>query len=132
MKASGKRTVFYSYPVELVWKAIGAGNNREFEAMTEEEYENKEPAPNTIFTRALEVVPNERFSFRMKARGFIADMCIDMNAIAPCETKVVISETVEYRTTAAYVFSRFGLQIRTELKSFAVELNKRLDDMMHK
>jgi hypothetical protein len=38
---------------------------------------------------------------------------VDLTPTGPCETKVVFSETVEYRLVSAYVFSRFGLRVRT-------------------
>ena len=132
MKGSAKRTTYYRYPVELVWKAIGAGDNREVDPLSEEEFENQEPAPNMIFTKVLENVENEVFSFRMKARGFIADVRVELTPQGPCETKAVFSENITYRLTASYVASRFGLNVRQEMKSFAAEIYKRLDDMNKK
>ena len=129
MKASAKRTVYYLYPVELVWKAIGAGKNRAVDPLDEDTFENTEPAPNTVYTRSLEFKINEVFAFRMKARGFIADLRIELTPTGPCETKVVFSEKAEYRLVSSYIFSKFGLNIRDELKSFAREINKRLEDM---
>ena len=129
MKASAKRSCRYLYPVELVWKAIGAGSSRGVDPLTEEQFENTEPAPNTVYTRSLEFRTNEVFAFRMKARGFIADMRIELTPTAPCETKVVFSEQVEYRLVSAYIFSKFGLSVRSELKNFSREIGKRLEDM---
>ena len=129
MKASAKRTCYYLYPVELVWKAIGTGGSREVDPLDEESFENTEPAPNTVYTRSLEFKVNEVFAFRMKTRGFIADMRIELTPTGPCETKVVFSEQVEYRLVSSYIFSKFGLSIRDELKSLAREINKRLEDM---
>jgi len=129
MHASAKRTAVYHYPVELVWKALGFGNQREVDPLTEDEFENREPAPNTVFTKALEVKQNEVFSFRMKARGFYATMRVELSPTGPCETKMTVSEDVDYRLTSSYIASRFGLSIRQELSSFTTEINKRLADM---
>jgi hypothetical protein len=128
MRASAKRTVYYRYPVELVWKAIG-GSKRQVDPLEEDEFEHTEPAPNTVFTKTLEFRRNECFAIRMKARGFFADLRLDLTPTGPCETKVVFSETVEYRLVSAYVFSRFGLRVRDELKSFARQIHQRLSDM---
>lgn len=127
MKASAKRTAYYHYPVELVWKAIGAGNQRAVDPLTEDQFDNTEPAPNTIFTKSLEFVPNEVFSIQMKSRTLLSVMRLELKQVGPCETKVVFSEQVEYRTTGAYLMSRFGLAVRQDLKSFAVEIHKRLE-----
>ena len=129
MKASAKRTVYYRYPAELVWKALGFGSNREVDPLTEEEFESREPAPNTIFTKALEVKQNEVFAFRMKARGFYATMRMELSPVGPCETKMVVSEDVEYRLVSSYLAARFGLSIRQELAGFTTEIRKRLADM---
>ena len=132
MTGHAKRTVYYSYPVELVWKAIGFGNDREVDPLTEDEFENKEPAPNTVFTKSLEVKQNEVFAFRMKARGFYATMRIEMEPTAPCETKMTVTEDVEYRLPGSFIASRFGLSIRDELKSFTRSIHARLADMNEK
>jgi len=129
MKASASRTVTYYYPPELVWKAFGFGNNREVNPMSEDEFENNEPAPNTVFTKSLEVKQNEVFAFRMKARGFYATMRVELTPTGPCETKMTVREDVEYRLTSSYIASRFGLSIRQELADFTREINKRLAEM---
>ena len=128
MKAHAKRTVYYRYPAELVWKALGAGNNREVDPLSEEEFDNREPAPNMVFTKALDIRTNELFAIRMKAHGFISDLRIELKPVGPCETKVVFSEDVEYREFSTFFLSRFGLSVRQELRSFANEIHKRLGD----
>lgn len=128
MKSRAKKTVYYRYPVELVWRAIGAGERREVDPLTEEEFENQEPAPNTIFTRLLDMKENELFAFRMKARGFITDMRIELESVAPCETRVRLSQEVTYRKASVYMLSGFGSAVRRELKSFAMDLGRRLAD----
>ena len=132
MTGKAKRTAYYHYPVELVWKAIGAGERREIDPLTEDEFENKEPAPNMLFTKVLETTENEVFAFRMKARGFIADVRVELTPQGPCETKAVFSENITYRLTSSYIASRFGLNVRQEMKSFAAEIYKRLEDMNKK
>jgi len=127
MTGHAKRTAYYHYPVELVWKAIGNGENREIDPMTEEEFENKEPAPNTIFTKLVEKTENEVFAFHMKARPFIADVRMELTPVGPCETKVVFTEDVTFRTTQAYVFSKFGLNVRNEVRALSEEIHKRLE-----
>ena len=129
MKASAKRTAYYHYPVELVWKALGTNDGREVDPLDEDTFENTEPAPNIAYTKALEVIPTELFAFRMKTRGFISDLRVEMKQVGPCETKVVFSEQVEYRVFSAYLFSKFGLNIRNDLRSYSQEVHKRLDDM---
>ncbi len=128
MRSHAKRTVYYSYPVELVWRSIGAGQQRQIDPLTEEEFDNQEPESGTIFTRMTEFKENEVFAFRMKAQGLITDMRIEMQSVAPCETRVVLSQDVTYRNAAAYIFSGFGSMARRELKAFAQELNRRLAD----
>ena len=132
MNASASRTVYYLYPPELVWKALGFGNQREVDPLTEDEFENREPAPNTVFTKALEVRQNEVFAFRMKARGFYATMRVELTPTGPCETKMVVTEDVDYRLTSSWIASRFGLSIRDELKSFTRSIHARLADMNEK
>ena len=132
MRASGKRVCYYSYPVELVWRSIGAGENRTVDPLTEEEFENQEPEPNTIFTRMLEFEENRVFAFRMKARGFVTDMRIELESTGPCETRVTLRQDVEYLNAAIWFFSGFGSSIRRELRSFALEINRRLADGIKK
>lgn len=130
MRSHAKKTAYYRYPVELVWRAIGAGERRELDPLTEEEFENQEPEPNTIFTRLLEMEENRVFAFRMKARGFVTDMRIELESVAPCETLVRLSQDVTYRSAAVYMLSGFGTATRRELKSFAMDLGRRLADGM--
>ena len=132
MTGKAKRTAYYHYPVELVWKAIGAGDNREVDPLTEDEFENQEPAPNMIFTKVLEKKDYEVFAFRMKARGFIGDVRMELTPVGPCETKVVFSEVLNFRLVSSYIFGKFGLSVRNELRSLSQEIYKRLEDMNKK
>jgi len=129
MRGYAKRTAYYHYPVELVWKAIGVGDNRTVDPLTEDQFDNTEPAPNTIFTKCLEKTDNEVFAFRMKARGFIADVRVELTPVEDCETKVVFSEDMTFRTVTSYVFGLFGWSVRRDMRSFSLEIHKRLADM---
>ena len=129
MRASAKRTAYYLYPVELVWKAIGSKDGRRLDPLEDADFDNTEPDPNTVFTKMTEFKVNEVFAIRMKARGFISDMRLELTPTGPCETKVVFTEKVQYRLVSSYIFSRFGLSARDDLKSFAHMINARLADM---
>ena len=133
MTGKATRTVYYRYPVELVWKAIGAGDSdRTVDPLTQEQFDNTEPAPNTIYTKVLENTQNEVFAFRMKARGFIADVRVELTSMGPCETKAVFSEVMNFRLVSSYIAGRFGWNVRQEMKSFAMEINKRLENQNKK
>jgi len=129
MKASAKRTEYFRYPVELVWKSIGAGSKRDVDALTEEQFAETEPAANEVYTKSLEIKTNEVFAFRMKTRGFLADFRIELTPVGPCKTKVTLREDMEYRTSSAFLAGGFGLSVRKELKGFALMMQKRLKDM---
>lgn len=129
MKMKARRTAYYSYPVELVWKAIGFGSeSREIDPLNEEEYEAKEPAPNTVFTRALEIRQNEMFAFQMKGRLFYSTMRIELEALRPCETRVRVREEIEPRGRRGVLFCLLAMNVRREVKTFCRDLGKKLDD----
>ena len=132
--ATAKRTSYFSYPVEIVWRSIAADDKSEtrVDPLSEEDFENTEPAPNTIYTRAVEIRQNELFAFRMKAAGFFADLRIELKPLSDCETKVIFTESMTYRTTTAWVFSRFGLSLRSELKALSRTMLTRIEDSMPK
>ena len=132
MTGKAKRTVYYRYPIELVWKAIGTGDNREVDPLTLEEFESQEPAPNMIFTKVLEKEENKVFAFRMKARGFIGDVRMELTPVGPCETKVVFSEVLTFRLVSSYIFGKFGLCVRDEMRSLAQEIHRRLEEQNKK
>lgn len=128
MKVSVKRTVSYQYPVELVWRGIGVGNNNtSVDPLNEEQYEKYEPARNTVFTRAVEVKQNEVFAFQMKTWMSYCDWRIELTPTGPCETRVCLTNKIKYRSFQGYLFSLFGLLARTEMKKFLQQLEKRID-----
>ena len=128
MKTRVKRTAYYHYPVELVWRGIGVGNDgRTVDPLNEEQYENYEPERGTVFTRALEVKQNEVFSFQMKTWLFYSDWRIELTPVGPCETKVRFINTVKYRSFQGLVYSGFGALARNEVKQFAKQLGKKIE-----
>lgn len=127
MKTTCKRTAYYRYPVELVWRGIGFGNNAEVDPLNEEQYNNCEPERGTVFTRALEVKQNETFSFQMKTWLFYSTWRIELTSVGPCETRVKFSNTVEYRSFRGFVYSLFGYLHRSEMKAFARQLGQKID-----
>ncbi len=128
MKTIAKRTAYYSYPVELVWRGIGVGSeNTTVDPLSEEEYENYEPERGTVFTRALEVKQNEVFSFQMKTWLFYSSWRIELEAVGPCETKVKLTNTVEYRSLRGFIYSGFGTLARSEIKLFARQLGQKIE-----
>ena len=128
MKTTAKRTVFYQYPVELVWRGIGVGNNgTTVDPLNEEEYMNQEPDRGTVFTRALEVKQNEVFEFQMKTWLFYSTWRIELTAVGPCENKVKFTNTVEYRSMQGFIDSGFGNPARSEVKQFSRQLGQKIE-----
>ena len=128
MKTKVKRTAYYHYPVELVWRGIGVGNDgRTVDPLNEEQYENYEPERGTVFTRALEVKQNEVFAFQMKTWLFYSDWRIELTPVGPCETKVKFINTVKYRSLQGFIYSGFGALARNEVKQFVKQLGKKID-----
>lgn len=127
MKTTAKRTVYYQYPVELVWRAIGFGSeNSTVDPLSEEQYENYEPEQGTVFTRAVEVKQNEVFSFQMKTWLFYSTWRIEMSPVDECETKVSFTNTVEYRSLRGFIYSGFGNLARNEVKQFSRQLGEKI------
>lgn len=128
MKSTHKKTVFYHYPVELVWRGIGFGANAEVDPLNEEQYNNTEPPQGTVYTRALEVKQNEVFSFQMKTWLFYSTWRIELTPVGECETKAVFRNTVEYRSLRGMIYSLFGYVHRQEMKSFTRQLGQKIED----
>lgn len=129
MKMKARRNAYYSYPVELVWKAIGFGSStNEMDPLSEEEYNNSEPAPNSVFTRSLEVKQFEVFSFQMKGHLFLSTMRIELTPLRACETKVRVYQEVQPRGSGGFLFCLFAMNVRREVKAFCRDLGKKLDD----
>ena len=128
MKTTAKRTVYYRFPVELVWRGIGVGSeNTTVDPLSEEEYANAEPDRGTVFTRALEVKQNEVFEFQMKTWLFYSTWRIELSPVGPCETKVKFTNTVEYRSTQGWIYSGFGTLARNEVKQFSRQLGQKIE-----
>ncbi len=127
MKATFKKTAFYRYPVELVWRGIGFGSNAEVDPLNEEQYNNSEPEQGTVFTRALEVKQNEVFSFQMKTWLFYSTWRMELTPVGECETKVKFVNTVEYRSLRGLIYSLFGYVHRQEIKAFARQLGDKIE-----
>ena len=120
--ASASRTDRFPYPAASIWKAIGAAQQKDARALTEEEFEKLEPGAATFFSRVTEAEENRRYCFRVKTMGYIADWRIELAPVSDAETDVTISENVEYRSTVLYVLSGFGRMVRRELGAFSAGL----------
>ncbi len=120
--ASASRTDRFPYPAASIWKAIGAAQQKDARALTEEEFETMEPGAATFFSRVTEAEENRRYCFRVKTMGYIADWRIELAPVSDAETDVTISENVEYRSTVLYVLSGFGRMVRRELGAFSAGL----------
>ena len=128
MKVTVKRRATFQYPVELVWRGIGVSNNgTTVDPLSEEQYENYEPARNTVFTRAVEVKQNELFAFQMKTWMSYSDWRIELTPVGPCETRVSFVNKIKYRSAQGYILSLFGLFARIEMKRFVEQLGKKID-----
>lgn len=133
MKTKAKRTVFYHYPVELVWRGIGVGGeDKTVDPLNEEQYENSEPERGTVFTRAIEVKQNEVFAFQMKTWLFFSDWRIELTPIGPCETKVRFINIVKYRSFQGFIYSGFGALARSEVKQFSKQLLQKIESDFQK
>ena len=127
MTASASRAERFQWPPELIWRALGAAEAQENSlSLTEEEFERSEPGAATVFSRVTAAEPNKLYAFRVKTLGYIADWRIDLEPAAENETKVTISETVEYRSALLYVLSGFGLMARREVAAFSAGLLKKV------
>jgi len=128
MKTTAKRTVYYQYPVELVWRGIGVGSDgTTVDPLNEDQYNNQEPDRGTVFTRAIEVKQNEVFHFQMKTWLFYSDWRIELTPVGPCETKVKFTNTVTYRSAQGFIYSGFGNLARSEVKQFSRQLGQKIE-----
>ncbi len=133
MKTTAKRTVFYDYPVELVWKAIGVGSeDSTVDPLNEEQYENNEPDRGTVFTRALEVKQNEVFAFQMKTWLFYSNWRIELEPYGSYQTKARFTNTIEYRSWRGIIYTGFGYLARNEVKAFSKQLGDKVKDYFDK
>lgn len=117
----------YDFPVELVWRALtGSSTANLIDPLDEDTYNSSVPAPGTVFTRALEVVTNELFSFQIKTAMYTAAWRIRLNAAGPCKTKVAVEETVDFPSFRAFASCRFGAGLGHEMRYFMKDLESKL------
>ena len=126
MTAHAVRAERFSYPPELIWRALGAAEQQKSQALTEEEFEKMEPGAATVFSRITAAEESRLYAFRVKTMGYYADWRIELEPITDAETRVTMSETVTYRSAALYVLSGFGLMVRRELRAFSSALRKKV------
>ena len=126
--ASAQRTDRFPYPVERIWKALSDGAQTDARALTEEEFEKLEPGAATFFSRVTASEENRLYCFRVKTMGYISDWRVALEPAGAAETKVTISESVEYRSALLYVLSGFGLMVRRELGAFSAGLLKKVGE----
>ncbi len=124
--ASAQRTDRFPYPVERIWKALSDGAQTDARALTEEEFEKLEPGAATFFSRVTASEENRLYCFRVKTMGYISDWRVALEPAGAAETKVTISESVEYRSALLYVLSGFGLMVRREIGAFSAGLLRKL------
>ena len=129
MNAQASRTDRFPYPPELIWRALGAAEQKGAQALTEEQFETLEPGAATFFSRVTQAEENRRYAFRVKTMGYISDWRIDLNPLSPAETEVTISESVRYRNALIYALSFFGLMVRRELGAFSAGLLKKTAEL---
>lgn len=126
--ASAQRTDRFPYPVERIWKALSDGAQTDARALTEEEFEKLEPGAATFFSRVTASEENRLYCFRVKTMGYISDWRVALEPAGAAETRVTISESVEYRSALLYVLSGFGLMVRREIGAFSAGLLKKVGE----
>ena len=126
MNASASRTERFPWPPERIWRALGAAEQQNARALTEEEFETMEPGAATFFSRVTQAEPNRLYAFRVKTLGYISDWRIELEGLSENETRVTLTESVQYRSAALYVLSGFGLMVRRELGAFSAGLRKKI------
>ena len=127
MNASAERTERFPWPPERIWRALGAAEMQNAQALTEEEFERMEPGAATFFSRVTEAEPDRLYAFRVKTLGYIADWRVELEGLDGGETQVTISESVRYRNALLYVLSGFGLMARREVGAFSAGLRKKIE-----
>ena len=125
--AEASRTDRFPWPAELIWRALGAAEQKDARALTEEEFETMEPGAATFFSRVTAAEENRLYCFRVKTMGYIADWRVALAPVSETETDVTISEAVEYRSAPIYVLSGFGLMVRREVSAFSSGLRRRVE-----
>ena len=126
MRANASRTDRFPWPVERIWRALSAAEQKDAQALTEEEFEKLEPGAATFFSRVTAAEENRLYCFRVKTMAYISDWRIELEGLSDSETRVTLSETVNYRSAALYVLSGFGLMVRREIGAFSAGLLRKL------
>ena len=68
MNASAKTSERFPWPPERIWRALGAAEQKNAQALTEEEFEHMEPGAATFFSRVTEAEPDRLYAFRFPDR----------------------------------------------------------------
>ena len=122
----------YDYPVELVWRALtDSSTSNLIDPLDEAEYE-KEPRPGAIYTRALERVVNERFSFEIKTNLYVTRWYVELTPQGPCETKVSVREEVEFSNFKSFMLCRMGIGLGGEVRHFLRDLDSKMRNFERK
>lgn len=117
----------FDFPVELVWRALtGSGTGNLIDPLDEETYNNTVPRPGMVFTRQLEVVTNELFSFQIKTANCTAAWRIQLKPTGSCRTKITVDETVDFPDFRAFAACRFGLGLGHEMRIFMKDIESKL------
>lgn len=117
----------YDFPVELVWKALtGSSTANLIDPLDEETYNSSVPGPGMVFTRSLEVVTNERFSFQIKTAAYTSTWSIRLKSTGPCKTRVTVDETVDFPDFRAFALCRFGAGLGHEMRYFMKDIESKL------
>ncbi|MCD8374819.1 MAG: hypothetical protein LUC20_07000 [Oscillospiraceae bacterium] len=126
MKRSAHCRAFYTAPVETVWRLITSGTDVTVDPLNEEQYNNTEPEPGTIFTRAFEVVQNKRFVFEMKSINLYEHWTIELEDWGVAETKITVRNDVTYRNIHTFLLSFPFASPRHECKAFLSDLSAKV------
>ena len=127
MRANASRTDRFPWPVERIWRALSAAEQKDAQALTEEEFEKLEPGAATFFSRVTAAEENRLYCFRVKTMAYISDWRIELTRLDETQTDVAITETVRYRSALIYVLSGFGLMARREVGAFSAGLLKKVE-----
>lgn len=119
----------YDLPVELAWKTLaGSGAGNIIDPLDEETYNNSVPKPGVVFTRLLEVVTNELFSFQLKTDVGTETWSVRFKPTGACKTRIIVDETVDFPDFRAFAACGFGTGLRREMRGFMKDIDKKLND----
>ena len=121
-----------SAPVEQMWRILTDNNGAKIDPLDEDTYQNIEPMPGTVFTRATQIIQNENFSFQIKTLYFYADWSIVLEPAEHHETKMTVSNVVTYRSPRYFFVCLFGASPKREVRGFITDIAKKLERDMKK